>query len=75
MSVERETGEILQVTTLQDNVHSSTDKGIRSGTTNKNVISIYGENYYKDEDQEQSIYVCRPKKIWILHFHTLMGKL
>ncbi|MET3195205.1 hypothetical protein [Bacillus sp. OAE603] len=77
MSVERETGEILQVTTLQDNVHSSTDKGIRSGTTIKNVISTYGENYYKDEDQEQSIYVIGyvdQKKNLDLAFTHLNGK-
>ncbi|WP_142283059.1 hypothetical protein [Gottfriedia solisilvae] len=57
MSVDRANSEILQIGTLDKNDNFSTVKGIKNGSTIEDVISTYGENYYKYEDKEQSINV------------------
>ncbi|MEH7452611.1 hypothetical protein [Gottfriedia acidiceleris] len=55
-SVDRKTRDILQVSVLDDNNHSSTAKGIKNEMPIKQVISTYGKNFYKYEDKNQSIY-------------------
>ncbi|MFV8829816.1 hypothetical protein [Alkalihalobacterium sp. APHAB7] len=57
MSVDRETKEILQVGILETNNRSSSELGIKRGSSIEEVIATYGENYFTYEDREQTIYI------------------
>lgn len=57
MSVDRETKEILQVGVMENNDTSSSEMGIKKGSSIDEVIAIYGENYFSYEEKEQAIYI------------------
>ncbi|MEN2465812.1 hypothetical protein [Ornithinibacillus sp. JPR2-1] len=67
VSVNRETEEILQVGIMENNNTSSSERGIKRGSSVNELIETYGENYFTYEDKEQSIsiigYVDHPNNL------------
>ena len=56
LSVAKENGEILSISTLEGNNTDSSEKGIKVGASIDDVIKTYGEEYYTYTDQVQTIY-------------------
>jgi hypothetical protein len=54
MSIDRVTQDILSISILEDNNTTSTTKGIKMGASIDDVITTYGEDYYKYKDSGQN---------------------